>query len=194
MHGDARTRRDTRLTRAVWVILAYTASVTAALPRETRTVPIVFVNVSDPVGAGFIESLARPGGNLTGLLQHEAGIFGKWLAMPEEVAPRVARVALLANPNLAGYELPHALRRSRSAVAGDRGFAQPGRERSRHSRTHASCQQATSARSWQGRELPRPLTDPLTHALQQKTSSFNHFVDTHEHRHRHVQALSQSSG
>jgi putative tryptophan/tyrosine transport system substrate-binding protein len=86
------------------VILAHTTPVTAALQRETRTIPIVFVNVSDPVGAGFIESLARPGGNLTGLLQYEAGIFGKWLAMLKEIAPRVARVALLANPNLAGYE------------------------------------------------------------------------------------------
>jgi hypothetical protein len=85
MHGDARTRRDTRLTRAVCVILAHTTPVTASLQRETRTIPIVFVNVSDPVGAGFIESLARPGGNLTGLLQHEAGIFGKWLAMLKEI-------------------------------------------------------------------------------------------------------------
>ena len=86
------------------VILAHTTPVTAALQRETRTIPIVFVNVSDPVGAGFIESLARPGGNLTGLLQYEAGIFGKWLAMLKEIAPRIARVALLANPALAGYE------------------------------------------------------------------------------------------
>jgi putative ABC transport system substrate-binding protein len=85
-------------------ILAHTTPVTAALQRETRTIPIVFVNVSDPVGAGFIESLARPGGNLTGLLQYEAGIFGKWLAMLKEIAPRIARVALLANPALAGYE------------------------------------------------------------------------------------------
>ena len=100
MHGDARTRRDTRLARAVCVILAHTTPVTAALQRETRTIPIVFVNVSDPLGAGFIESLARPGGNLTGLLQHKAGIFGKWLAMPKVIAPRVARVALLANPNM----------------------------------------------------------------------------------------------
>jgi hypothetical protein len=100
MHRDARTRPNTRLTRAVRVILAHTTPVTAALQCETRTIPIVFVNVSDPVGAGFIESLARPGGNLTGLLQHEAGIFGKWLAMPKEIAPRVARVALLANPNV----------------------------------------------------------------------------------------------
>ena len=100
MHRDARTRPNTRLTRAVRVILAHTTPVTAALQCGTRTSPIVFVNVSDPVGAGFIESLARPGGNLTGLLQHEAGIFGKWLAMPKEIAPRVARVALLANPNV----------------------------------------------------------------------------------------------
>jgi putative tryptophan/tyrosine transport system substrate-binding protein len=86
------------------VILAHTTPVAAALQRETRTVPIVFVNVSDPIGASFIVSLARPGGNLTGLLQYEAGIFGKWLAMLKEIAPRIARVALLANPKLPGYE------------------------------------------------------------------------------------------
>jgi putative ABC transport system substrate-binding protein len=86
------------------VILAHTTPVAAALQRETRTTPIVFVNVSDPIGAGFIVSLARPGGNLTGLLQYEAGIFGKWLAMLKEIAPRIARVALLANPKLPGYE------------------------------------------------------------------------------------------
>jgi putative ABC transport system substrate-binding protein len=80
-----------RLARAVRVILAHTTPVTAGLQRETRTILIVFVNVADPVGAGFIESLARPGGNLTGLLQHEAGIFGKCLAMLKEIAPRVAR-------------------------------------------------------------------------------------------------------
>ena len=86
------------------VIIAHTTPVAAALQRETRTTPIVFVNVSDPIGAGFIVSLARPGGNLTGLLQYEAGIFGKWLAMLKEIAPHIARVALLANPELPGYE------------------------------------------------------------------------------------------
>jgi putative tryptophan/tyrosine transport system substrate-binding protein len=62
------------------MILAHTAQVTGALQRETRVIPIVFVNVSDPIGAGFVSNLARPSGNLTGLLQYEEGIIGKWLS------------------------------------------------------------------------------------------------------------------
>jgi putative tryptophan/tyrosine transport system substrate-binding protein len=66
----------------------------------------VFVNVSDPIGAGFITSLARPGGNLTGVLHYEASIAGKWLAMLKEIAPRLARAALVGNPKvmLTGYD------------------------------------------------------------------------------------------
>ena len=86
------------------VILAHTTPVAAALHRASRTIPIVFVNVSDPIGADLIKNLARPGGNLTGVLQYEAGIFGKWLAMLKEIAPRITRAALLANPKLAGYD------------------------------------------------------------------------------------------
>jgi hypothetical protein len=119
MHENARTRRDTRLTRAVCVILAHTTPVTAALQCETRTIQIVFVNVSDPVDAGFIESLTGPpGGNLTGLLQHEAGIFGKWLAMPKEIAPRVARVAM--NTSCAPQKPPRRCWRSRFCAAWSR--------------------------------------------------------------------------
>ena len=79
-------------------ILAYSTPVAAALRRESRTIPIVFVNVSDPVGSGFVASLARPGGNLTGFMLYEEGITGKWLAMLKEIAPQLARVALIANP------------------------------------------------------------------------------------------------
>ena len=79
------------------MILAHTPQVVAALQRESRTIPIVFVGVADPVGAGFAASLNRPGGNLTGFLGIEASIAGKWLTMLKEVAP-VARVALIANP------------------------------------------------------------------------------------------------
>ncbi len=85
------------------VILAQTTAITAALQRESRAIPIVFVNVSDPVGAGLIASLARPGGNLTGMLLYEEGIAGKWLAMLKEIAPRLARVAFLANPKSGSY-------------------------------------------------------------------------------------------
>jgi len=86
------------------VILAHTTAVAAALQRENRTIPIVFVHVSDPIGAGLISSLARPGGNLTGVLHYEAGIVGKWLAMLKEIAPRIARVALLANSKTTAYD------------------------------------------------------------------------------------------
>ena len=75
-----------------------------ALKQETRSIPIVFVGVSDPVSSGLVTSLARPGGDLTGMMQYESGIVGKWLAMLKEVAPRLARVAFVANPKFRGYE------------------------------------------------------------------------------------------
>jgi putative tryptophan/tyrosine transport system substrate-binding protein len=86
------------------VILAHTTPVAAALQRESRTIPMVFVNVSDPIGSGFIASLARPGGNFTGVLLYEEGIVGKWLAMLKEIAPRLERVALVANPKTTPYD------------------------------------------------------------------------------------------
>jgi len=86
------------------VLLAHSAQIAAALQRETRAIPIVFVNVSDPIGAGFVASLARPGGNLTGLLHYEEGIVGKWLALLKEIAPRVARAGLVADPKSPVYD------------------------------------------------------------------------------------------
>ncbi len=80
------------------VIVANTTPVTAALQRETRTIPIVFVIVSDPVGAGFIQSLSKPGGNITGFINLEASVGGKWLDLLKEIAPEVTRVALMYNP------------------------------------------------------------------------------------------------
>src|SRR5262249_60319669 len=77
--------------------------VAAAFERESRTIPIVFVNVSDPIGSGLVASLARPGGNLTGLLLYEGGITGKWLAMLKEIAPTLVRAALVADPKTATY-------------------------------------------------------------------------------------------
>src|SRR5262245_60719067 len=80
------------------LIFAQGTPAVAVLQRESRTLPIVFVNVSDPIGSGFVASLARPGGNLTGMLQYEASITGKWLAMLKEISPTLTRAALLANP------------------------------------------------------------------------------------------------
>jgi putative ABC transport system substrate-binding protein len=86
------------------VILAHTTPATAALQRESRVVPIVFTNVSDPIGSGFVANLARPGGNLTGVLQYEASVVGKWLAMLKEIVPGLERVAVVANPKTTPFD------------------------------------------------------------------------------------------
>jgi putative ABC transport system substrate-binding protein len=80
------------------VILSQTTAVTGALARETRTIPVVFVNVADPVASGFAKSLARPGGNMTGLSVENSEQGGKWVELLKQIAPRTARVALLLNP------------------------------------------------------------------------------------------------
>jgi len=85
------------------VILSVSTPVTAALQRQTSTIPIVFLGVSDPIGSGFVPNLARPGSNLTGIMLYEAGIAGKWLGMLKEIAPRLTRVALVARPKTTAY-------------------------------------------------------------------------------------------
>jgi ABC-type uncharacterized transport system substrate-binding protein len=85
------------------VILASTTPSTAALMRETRTIPIVFVVVSDPVGSGFVASIPRPGGNITGFTNIESSLGGKWIQLLKEIAPRVKRVALMFNPETAPF-------------------------------------------------------------------------------------------
>jgi putative tryptophan/tyrosine transport system substrate-binding protein len=86
------------------VILSEGTATAAAFQRKTRVIPIVFVAVSDPIGSGFVASLARPGGNLTGVMQYEAGITGKWLAMLKEIAPDLTRAALVANPKVTAFD------------------------------------------------------------------------------------------
>ncbi len=83
------------------VILASTTPVVAALVRETRTIPIVFVVVSDPVGSGFVASLPRPGGNITGFINIESSLGGKWVELLKQIAPRITRVAAMFNPETA---------------------------------------------------------------------------------------------
>ena len=83
------------------VILASASPSVAALQRVTRSVPIVFANVIDPVGAGFVASLARPGGNTTGFSSFEYSISGKWLELLKEIAPNVTRAAVVRDPALA---------------------------------------------------------------------------------------------
>jgi putative ABC transport system substrate-binding protein len=84
------------------VILAHSSQAIAPLLQATRTVPIVFTAVSDPVGAGYIDSLARPGGNATGFLLWEYSIAAKWLELLKEIAPGVTRVAVLRETVVAG--------------------------------------------------------------------------------------------
>jgi putative tryptophan/tyrosine transport system substrate-binding protein len=82
------------------VILATAGSIVGALQQVSRTVPIVFVTTIDPVGGGWVESLARPGGNATGFTAYEFSIGGKWLELLKEIAPRVTRVAVIRDPSV----------------------------------------------------------------------------------------------
>jgi ABC-type uncharacterized transport system substrate-binding protein len=82
-------------------ILATSPSAVAALRQQTRTIPVVFTPVADPVGQGFVQSLARPGGNLTGFSSYGAELMGKWVQLLKEVAPSVTRVAVIFNPDTA---------------------------------------------------------------------------------------------
>ncbi len=100
-HDRVRRQAAELVALAPDVILALGSSTVAILQQATRTVPIVFVHVPDPVGAGFVNSLARPGGNVTGFTQFESGMAAKWLELLKQVAPGVTRVAILrdlANP------------------------------------------------------------------------------------------------
>ncbi|MGB9322637.1 MAG: ABC transporter substrate-binding protein [Pseudolabrys sp.] len=86
------------------VILAQSTPATIAVQAESRTIPIVFAGLADPIGLGLVASLPRPGGNLTGLLLYEEGITGKWLAMLKEIAPNLTRAALVANPKTTSFD------------------------------------------------------------------------------------------
>ena len=86
------------------VLLSSTTPTTTALLQQTRTIPIVFALVADPVGSGFVASLAQPGGNVTGFMfTTEPTMAGKWVELLKEIAPRVARIAMLFNPATAAY-------------------------------------------------------------------------------------------
>jgi len=82
------------------VMIATSGATVGALQRTSRTVPIVFVTVIDPVGGGWVASLARPGGNATGFASREFSMSGKWLELLKEIAPRVSRVAVLRDPSV----------------------------------------------------------------------------------------------
>ena len=82
-------------------IVGQSTPVVVALVRETQTIPIIFVNVADPIGSGFVASLARPGGNLTGFMTDNSALGGKWVELLKEIAPRTVRAALMFNPTTA---------------------------------------------------------------------------------------------
>jgi putative ABC transport system substrate-binding protein len=85
------------------LLLSSTTPTTSALLQQTRTIPIVFAIVADPIGSGFVASFARPGGNVTGFTFTEPTMAGKWLELLKQIAPRVVRVAMLFNPVSATY-------------------------------------------------------------------------------------------
>jgi putative tryptophan/tyrosine transport system substrate-binding protein len=85
------------------LILAQNTPTTLALLQQTRTIPIIFANVSDPVGSGLVASLPQPGGNVTGFINIEGSMSGKWLELLREMVPRVKRVAFVFNPATAPY-------------------------------------------------------------------------------------------
>jgi putative tryptophan/tyrosine transport system substrate-binding protein len=99
--GRYRTYAAELVALAPDVILASASASVAALLQTTRTVPIVFVNVIDPVGAGFVARLARPGGNATGFTPFEYSLSGKWLELLKEIAPNLTRIAILRDPAIA---------------------------------------------------------------------------------------------
>jgi putative ABC transport system substrate-binding protein len=85
------------------VLLAHSTPVTAAMQRATKSIPIVFIFVSDPVGSGLVASLPHPGGNITGFINIEASLGGKWAELLKEVSPDVNHAAILFNPETAPY-------------------------------------------------------------------------------------------
>jgi putative tryptophan/tyrosine transport system substrate-binding protein len=98
--------------------LVHGTAITAALHRRTRTVPIVFALVSNPVGSGFVESLARPGSNVTGFTNHfEPSVAAKWLELLKEIAPHLTRVAILFNPDTAAGPGGHFVQPLETAAA-----------------------------------------------------------------------------
>jgi putative tryptophan/tyrosine transport system substrate-binding protein len=99
-NADIRKQAADLVALAPDVILAHGSNTVGALLQATRTVPVVFPIITDPVAAGFVDSLARPGGNATGFMLYEYGISGKWLELLRQIAPGVTRVAVILDPTI----------------------------------------------------------------------------------------------
>jgi putative ABC transport system substrate-binding protein len=141
------------------VILSYSTPTTAALLRETRTIPIVFANISDPIGSGFVASLPRPGANVTGFANMEPTMAGKWLELLKEVAPRVRRVGMLFNPATATYS-EYWLQPFKSAAGS---FAVEAIAAPVHDESGLEPAVAAQARDSDGGLIVMPDTFPLDH-------------------------------
>ena len=116
--GSIRAAVAEILAMAPDVILAQGTAITAVLQQQTRTVPVVFTVVSDPVGSGFVESFARPGGNITGFTNFlEPSLAGKWVHLLKEISPGVTRVAILFHPQLAASGGMYFVRPAEAAAA-----------------------------------------------------------------------------
>src|SRR5207249_9290940 len=89
------------------LIVGHTTPVAAALYQSTRTLPVVFVSITDPVIDGFVASMARPGGNMTGFTNYEFSMGAKWLEILKEIAPRTTRVLLMLNPDTGPYYIKY---------------------------------------------------------------------------------------
>jgi putative tryptophan/tyrosine transport system substrate-binding protein len=101
--GHARTSAKEIVALKPEVIVSRSTPATAALLNETRTIPIIFVQVTDPLSSGFVQSFSHPGGNVTGFTNVEASMSGKWIELLKQIAPRVTRVAFMFNPATAPY-------------------------------------------------------------------------------------------
>ena len=145
------------------LIVAHTALVVAALHRITRTVPIVFVSIPDPVADGFVVSLARPGGNMTGFTNYDFAIGGKWLEILKEIAPETRIVAVLLNPD-ASYSAYSGY--WESVEAGARAISIAARLASVHDRDEIKSA-ITALAAEPGSGLIVPLSAPITaHVLE----------------------------
>ena len=109
------------------MILAQGSVTVTALLQATRSVSIIFVIVPDPVGAGLVESLARPGGNATGFLQYEYSLSGKWIELLKQIASEVTRAAVIRDPNIAGIGQFSAIQSAATAAARSSAVSRPSR-------------------------------------------------------------------
>jgi putative tryptophan/tyrosine transport system substrate-binding protein len=144
------------------LILSHTTPTTTALLQQTRTIPIIFANVGDPVGSGFVASFPRPGGNVTGFNVSEPTQAGKWVELLKEIAPRVAKVAMLFNPATATYA-EYWLNPFKAAAAS---FAVEAIAAPVHDRSELEPVIAAQAREPNGGLIVMPDSFPIAHRVE----------------------------